>query len=423
MNRTYLKTSIRIFALTVVVGVLAAGWVRADSVGATFATGSGQGGIELKIDAKTYYNNVLQPKLSWALKNLEPWCDFFFDFDDVKPGDTGTTTISIHIKQNPAFVCLDFKNYKEKENGINEPESLLDNDNDGELGEELEFFAWRDDGDNKFEVGEKALFGTSSQSAVQTLKNTSYPLADATTGNPYQPNQTKYIGITWCAGNLSVDVATAKVSCDATAMDNEAQTDSLTLDVSFRAVPSKQNPNFTCNKHTLPPPPPVKCEIEGHKYDQNGQPLQGWTIGLMKVITHNRGTDVYDLATAVTDKKGYYCLRWDGEKRTPRGVVTYVNGPYNFTYRVFEKMQSGWILQSIEKGPHYSDLSVVPANQIFYDGKYRSVQIGVQNGYIYTGAEYHVDFYNLPEGSGWREKPKNTVTEVAGRIRDVVTRR
>ncbi len=399
--RTITTTALKISLLLFVVGVLAVAWVRADAIGSTFATNSGTGGFEMKIDNKTFYNGVLQPKLSWALKNLEPWCDFFFNFFDVKPGDYGTTTMSIHIKQNPAYVCLDFKNYEEKENGRNEPEGKVDLDNEGELGEELEFFAWRDDGDNKFEVGEKPLFGTSSQSAVQVLKGKSYPLADATTGGPYQPNQTKYIGITWCAGNLTVDVATAQISCDATAMGNEAQTDSMKLDVKLRAVSSGQQPGFTCSGHPAPPPPPKpdSCEIEGHKYDKDGKPLKGWTIGLMKIIKHNKGTDVYDLATTTTDVNGYYCLNWDGEKRTPRGTPSYKNGPYTFTYHVFEKLQANWENHAVEKGTTHLDLAVVPSAQVKVDGQYVYTQIGVENGYIYANAAYHVDFYNKEKSS------------------------
>jgi hypothetical protein len=128
--------------------------------------------------------------------------------------------------------------------------------------------------------------------------------------------------------------------------------------------------------------------------NQNGKPLANWNMGLMKVIKHNKGTDVYDLATDVTDADGYYCLNWDGEARTLRGVSTYKSGPYTFTYHVYEKLTTGWKNVSIEKGPNFSTLSVVPNGDIKKDGVYVSTQIGEQNGYIYANAAYHVDFYN-----------------------------
>lgn len=391
MTHTYTTIILKITLVITVVVVLFVIFLRNDVVGSTFATNSDTGALELKIDNQTFYNGVLQPTLSWSLKNLVPSNDKFFNFADVKPGDTGTTTMSIHLKNSSAYVCLDFKNLKDKENGINEPESQLDNTNNGELSSELEFFSWYDDGDNTFEVGEKPLFGTSTQMASIVIASTTYALSDYLNGPAFPVNQTKYIGVTWCAGNLAVNLVTAKITCDATAMGNEAQTDSMSVDVSIRAVSSTQQPKFTCVK---PPKPVEQCEIEGHKYDSSGKPLANWTMGLMKVIKHNKGTDVYDLATAVTDSSGYYCLNWDGEARTLRGVSTYKSGPYTFTYSVYEKLTSGWKNVSIEKGPNFSSLLVVQNSDIKKDGVYISTQIGEQNGYIYSNAAYHVDFYN-----------------------------
>jgi hypothetical protein len=247
MKSFYTTTALRIALIVGCVAILVfLAVLRNDGIGSTFATGSGTGGLEMKIDSKTFYNGVLQPKLSWTLKHLQPWCDFFFKFLDVKPGDTGVNLISIHIKKNPAWVCLDFLNLKDRENGRNEPEGHEDNNNQGELSKELEFFAWRDDGDNIFEVGEKPLFGTSTQNAAEVLKGKSYALADSKHLPAYVPNQTKYIGITWCAGDLTVNTTTAVISCDATAMGNEAQTDSMKLDVALRAVSANQQKTFTC---------------------------------------------------------------------------------------------------------------------------------------------------------------------------------
>jgi hypothetical protein len=194
----------------------------------------------------------------------------------------------------------------------------------------------------------------------------------------------------WCAGNLSVDIATAKFSCDGTALGNEAQTDSMSIDIAIRAVASQYQSKFSCTKPYIPPS--NNCEIEGYKYDQDGKPLSGWDIGLEKFITHNKGVDTYDLATDVTDEDGYYCLKWDGESRTPRGTPTYKNGPYTFVYHVYEKLKPDWKNVSIEKGPNYYGLAVVPAQDIKKDGQYVSVSLG--SGYIINDAAYRVDFYN-----------------------------
>jgi len=248
------------------------------SAGYTFATGNGQGygggynysGLELTIDSRAVYNGVLQPALSWDLKNLVPGADHFFNFNDVKPGDMGEHTISLHVKKNHAYVCLDFENLQDFENGVNEPEGLVDNTEGGELSQNLEFFAWRDDGDNKFEVGERVVFGTSTQTADILLSSTTYAVADAYTGGSCKANTVNYVGIIWCAGDLSVDLDTAEVSCDGSNLGNVIQTDSMTVDVSLRAVQAKYNGKFSCKKKL---PPQEECRWvkgnNGHGNDED----------------------------------------------------------------------------------------------------------------------------------------------------------
>lgn len=210
---------------------------------ATFTTG----GIELTIDSKAFYNKLAYPKSTWSAKDLKPYYDRFFDFKDVKPGDTGTTTISLHIKKASAYACLTFDDFKDSENGQNEPEKPTDPTTTlGELGKGVEFFAWYDDGDNKFEVGEKPLFGTTTQSAIQTVKNKTYALADYAHGSAWLDGSTHYVGIAWCAGNMSVNLAAAKVGCDAAALGNDAQTDSLSFSVALSAVSSTQDKKYLC---------------------------------------------------------------------------------------------------------------------------------------------------------------------------------
>lgn len=139
-----------------------------------------------------------------------------------------------------------------------------------------------------------------------------------------------------------------------------------------------------------------QCEIEGHKYDQAGNPLAHWQIGLMKVITQGENKDVWDLATDTTDVDGYFCLEWDGETRQFRGEgePTIVGGDHSFVYRVYEKLVTDWKNISVETGSDYNNLSVVSDDDIQNDGEEVSVQMGEDNGYIYADAAYHVDFYN-----------------------------
>ncbi|MFZ2887108.1 MAG: hypothetical protein WA021_04790, partial [Minisyncoccia bacterium] len=243
-----LTIAIRIILVSGLILLTSLVYAFSPTTGYTFATGS----FNLKIDSKATWNGVLQPQSTWALKNLVPGVDKFFKIGDVKPGDQGEATISFHVNKD-AWICLDFENLKEKENGENEPESHEDTTgpaSEGELADGTEFFAWHDDGDNIFEIGEKPIFGTTTgnQAATKVLKNKTYVLADSLSGTAYKAGITKYIGIQWCAGDMVVNVATAVITCDPTTMGNEAQTDSFSVDIGFRAVPSKDEKKFKCDK-------------------------------------------------------------------------------------------------------------------------------------------------------------------------------
>lgn len=249
-------------ATVVAVVALAAYNARGLEPGITFATQ----GIDLKIDSKAWYNGALVPSATWALKNLVPGSDKFFNLDDVKPGDTGCNVISMHVQKKDAWMCLDFKNLQEDENGVNEPESGADETNGaGDLADGLEFFGWEDDGDGKFEPPrEQPLFGTTTQAASTVLNEKTYVIGDSRRGGMCRRNTTRFVGMCWCAGDISVDWLTGKTSCDATALGNEAQTDTMSVDVHIRAEPAQDKPGFVCgttppgdNEPPPPPPPPA----------------------------------------------------------------------------------------------------------------------------------------------------------------------
>jgi hypothetical protein len=266
---TRLVLVVALLALTVI-AVFASG-----AIGTTYAQFSSGGGFNLRIDSQAIYNGAAMPAATWALKDLTPGADKFFNFADIKPGDQGRTTLSLHVNQN-AWACLQFQNLTNAENGRNEPELTAGDSTPsvGELAAGTEFFAWRDDGDNLFEVGEVPLFGTSTQAASSVLDNTKYAIADALSGGALVASTTRYVGVLWCAGDLSVNTATAAVSCNGEALGNTAQTDSFSVDVSITASTASDQPTFTCNGTPPPPPPPpsggglgeqiglfVKCEI------------------------------------------------------------------------------------------------------------------------------------------------------------------
>jgi len=268
------RSAVIVAVLSVV--VLAA--LNRDSTGSTFGHFQ-MGGIELKIDSKGVYNGVAVPSATWAMKDLVPGSDKFFNFPDVKPGDFGCETVSVHVEKGNAYLCLDFKNLSNKDNRVNEPESLVDpnGNSSGELANNLQFFGWLDNGDGIFKNGEKILFGTTTKAATTVLNNMSYPLGDAKNFGTCRQSETRYVGMCWCAGTLTVNLQTGKMSCDGSTLGNIAQTDSMSIDVSVRAVSSDDQPKFTCSTgNVTPPPPPKHSQYCSHGYWKQSHHFDNW---------------------------------------------------------------------------------------------------------------------------------------------------
>ncbi|MBI2009736.1 MAG: hypothetical protein HYS86_01020 [Candidatus Chisholmbacteria bacterium] len=201
---------------------------------------------------------------SWDLTDL--FEEKFFSFSDVKPGDAGENTISLHVFDNDAWACMDISPLENDDNGLTEPEEeagdTTGGDDEGELAQNLEFFSWKDDGDNVFEPDgndqtpntaddEFPLFSNVSGPASDVLNGVTYPLADSN-GNVFDPlgggpligSNDYFIGLAWCAGGIGI--SGGDISCDGDVMGNDTQSDSLTADLSFRVEQSRNNPDFVC---------------------------------------------------------------------------------------------------------------------------------------------------------------------------------
>lgn len=253
------------------------------STGNVFAAGA----IDLKVDNESYYNgnrctNVgTQENPDWQWQGNNPYpvpdtpCDtswdlsdlslghLFFNFLDLKPGDYGEDTISLHV-QNEAWACMDITLTSNDENDLTEPEATDGDDtsgeNGGELAQNIQMLWWADDGDNVFE-GDENILATDLLSALEIDVPREITLADSTTnawgfgaGTPL-PVGTSYIAKAWCLGTLTLapvvqgqgDPQTNPgFSCDGTLLDNKTQTDSATLDIQFRAVQARHNAGFLC---------------------------------------------------------------------------------------------------------------------------------------------------------------------------------
>lgn len=234
------------------------------------------GAIDLKIDNHSYYNSMLNASTTWELKDLTS-IDKFFNFDDVKPGDVGEDTISLHVDTNDAYLCANVKLTSNDDNTPTEPELLVDGNTgpgQGELASLVNFVWWADDGDNVLEDNEKVI----SQGPIGALGlngSTTVTLADSQnniwTGNPgpVPGEQTLYIGKAWCFGTIgqapfaqdglgttsprTPGNSNGGITCDGSKLGNESQTDSLTADVKFTAVQARHNPNFLCTPPVVRP--------------------------------------------------------------------------------------------------------------------------------------------------------------------------
>ena len=200
------------------------------SNGNTFTAGK----IDLQVDSTATYNGVTVAASTWPLKDLVPTADKFFNFTDIKPGDVGENTISLHVINNDAWVCAEVSNLASADNGITESEGPVDNDvTSGELDNTMVWTIWRDNGAGSGGVaGDNIQNGTEQTLASGNPVNGVLPVYDSTTGTgALVGGSTGYLGVKW-----ELPSATG----------NEVQTDSLTGDISFTAVQSRNNANYRC---------------------------------------------------------------------------------------------------------------------------------------------------------------------------------
>lgn len=190
---------------------------------------------------------------TWTLTDLGPE-NQFFTFQDIKPGDQGENTISLHLEDNDAYACLYFNDVSDNENSLVEPEVEFgdDTENVGEIAKYLNFFAWYDDGDNVWESGETPLlaFDSGAISAETWLAGgASYDLYSPASGDsPFIAGSTRFLGLAWCAGNLAVNYEAYTLNCDGSTMLNDAQTDQLQASIGFYVEQARNNENFTCRR-------------------------------------------------------------------------------------------------------------------------------------------------------------------------------
>ncbi|MFH1648199.1 MAG: TasA family protein [Patescibacteria group bacterium] len=255
------KILVSLSVITVVAAIAVGGTIAyfsdtETSTGNTFTAGS----LDLKIDSQCSYNGVAGDQCGvWGQTNggEDIVGQKFFSFTDVKPGDSGENTISLHVYNNNAYICASISNLTNADNGCTEPEGDVDNTcnnpgpGEGELQNALVMSIWRDNGavanscNNIKDADEDYLVEN-----VNPQEGT-WALYDSNTG-PLAGDTTTCIGVSW---SLPASV------------ENIVQTDSLSGDISFYAEQSRNNENFVCGQEAGP----SVIEAEG--------PTDGWNGG------------------------------------------------------------------------------------------------------------------------------------------------
>ena len=142
------------------------------STGNTFVAGS----LDLKVDSECHYFHLVavgEPNVyeevpcedsqevafgTWTETDLVPGVHKFFNFSDIKPGDRGEDTVSLHVIDNDAWAWFRVTPTGDNDVTCTEPETESTDPQcsaspaptpapgDGELQEALEFNVWLDQG-------------------------------------------------------------------------------------------------------------------------------------------------------------------------------------------------------------------------------------------------------------------------------------
>ena len=277
MKKIILSLSVIAVAAAVVVGATTAFFSDTEtSTGNTFTAGA----IDLKIDNSAWYNGELVRASTWEPKDLEEG-DFLFNLSDLKPGDWEEDTISLHVDNNDAWACVDVTLTQDDEVSLKEPEEDLGDVADasdlfdGELARELQFMWWADDGDNVLEEGEEVInsgnlgWAPEGQTVTVPLADSNWNIWEGDSSTPLVGERPYYIGKAFCMGDLDEEGSTydpfdeegnydnsgpnvRPVDCDGEDVTNWSQSDSVMMDVSFRAEQSRNNEDFVCQSEQFP---------------------------------------------------------------------------------------------------------------------------------------------------------------------------
>ncbi|KKR11408.1 MAG: hypothetical protein UT39_C0008G0041 [Candidatus Woesebacteria bacterium GW2011_GWA1_39_21] len=308
------------------------------STGNTFQAGA----IDLQVDSKAHYAGLVCVEGHWVQEDQQPpttrpdllddpcggtWnlkdltIEKFFEYSDLKPGDDGENTISLHVYNNDAWGCVTINPTLNDDMSSTEPEleagDTQDTDSifDGELAQSMHFRIWSDmcsntglgavPGDNIYQQGCDLLLTEGDGPITPRTWALAAPgLPNVFTGAVSAPligSNDYYLGVAW-------DIPTT--------VGNKAQTDKYMSDISFKVEQSRHNENFVCPVQEGFTPNTLRLE--------NEQEVQGgpWNVIVDQKyvdMTYNSSGPTFDytlvgqgLAASTQYSLIYYADGWPG---------------------------------------------------------------------------------------------------------------
>ncbi len=269
MNKILKSVAVIAFVAAIAVGATSSYFSDTEtSTGNTFTAGS----IDLKVDNECHWSggttcpwHGIQGQLAnWTLNDLENGVHKFFAFTDLKPGDWGEDTISLHVYDNDAWGRIYLDSVTDLDNDCTEPEG---NDElggphgtpgcttpDGELDNYMQAMIWLDQGktpgfQGKTDSGEgdNIWQGVVYEPVIvydDITAGWSYDLSNILVGSgPGLTSDghmvgsiTYYIGVGWCFGEWDDS------TCDGLGVNNSSQSDSLNGNLNFQVEQYRNNP-------------------------------------------------------------------------------------------------------------------------------------------------------------------------------------